>query len=83
LEGIYDLIWKKKGQTRIGLKFYEEKSKFGKPLFVFQMGYPNHAQWSKGVFFIIKLKMLNLQQFYDWICCYFEIHFHLGGGLPR
>jgi hypothetical protein len=51
--------------------------------FVFQMGYPNHAQWSKGVFFIIKLKTLNLQQFYDWICCYFEIHFHLGGGATK
>jgi hypothetical protein len=40
---LYHLTWKRKGQTRIGLKFCEEKGKFGKPLFVFQMGYPNHA----------------------------------------
>jgi hypothetical protein len=40
---LYHLTWKRKGQTRIGLKFHEKKGKFGNPLFVFQMGYLNHA----------------------------------------
>jgi len=35
----------------------------------------------KAFFLIIKLKTLNLQQFYDWICCYFKMYFHFGGGV--
>jgi hypothetical protein len=33
----------------------------------------------KVFFLIIKLKTLNLQQFYDWICHYFQMYVHFGG----